>query len=281
MPPDAPPPLLPRAPRGGDRLEHRRLAAVRDLVRNGVELDMFARALHPTALAGGLPVLLLCDMAAAFPSVSRRWLRAVLERLAIRDIEVLNASMVLMLSMGGVATIGLVTSGIAQGCPLSGVLFVCAADPIAVVSCGKSGMLRQCADDTVVLLRSARLLSSFVVCRGRPLRTHEAEAGKISERAHRLPPQRLREGGGPPGSRRIVAPSRSQSTASTSALGMQLGPGAHGESWAGPLSKWRAIDRWCLRRKGCQQPRWPSCTVNGLGRCLGTSARSSRHRRTL
>lgn len=67
--------------------------------------------------------------------------------------------------MGGVVTIGFVTSGIAQGCPFAGVLFVCAADPIGrrlheTLARSKSGMVRQGADDTAVLLRSARLLAS-------------------------------------------------------------------------------------------------------------------------
>lgn len=64
-------------------------------------------------------MLLLCDMAAALSSVSRRWLRAVPKRIgvpqaAIRIIEALNVGTALMLSVGGVVTIGLVTPGIAQ-----------------------------------------------------------------------------------------------------------------------------------------------------------------------
>lgn len=70
------------------------------------------------------------------------------------------------MNRGGVVTVGLVMSSIAQGCPLSGVLFVCAADLIgrrthATLARSKSGILRQCADDTAVLLRSARLLASL------------------------------------------------------------------------------------------------------------------------
>lgn len=84
----------------------RGFVADRDLVRNIAELDTYARALHTTVMSDDLLVLLLCDMAAAFPSVSRRWLRAVLERLgvprpAIRVIEALNSGMLLLLNMGG------------------------------------------------------------------------------------------------------------------------------------------------------------------------------------
>lgn len=56
----------------------RHFVAGRDLARNIVELDMYAWALRSTMHPGDLPVLLHCDMtAAAFSSVSRRWLRAV------------------------------------------------------------------------------------------------------------------------------------------------------------------------------------------------------------
>lgn len=143
--------------------------AGRDLVRNVVELDTYARAMHTTVMSDDDLVLLLCDMAATFSSVTRRWLRAVLRRLGvplavIRVIDALKSGMLLLLNMGGVMAVGLLTSGIAPVCPLSGVLFVIAADPVgrrihSVLSRGLGSMPRQCADDTVVLLRSARLLS--------------------------------------------------------------------------------------------------------------------------
>lgn len=59
------------------------VVACRDLVRNVVGLDIFARALHTTIASDDLAVLLLFDMFAALPSVSGRWLRVVLERLGV------------------------------------------------------------------------------------------------------------------------------------------------------------------------------------------------------
>lgn len=63
-------------------------------------------------------------------------------------------------------TVGVMTPGTAQSCPLSGVLFMCAAEPIGrrlheTLARSRSGMARQCADDMAVLLRSARLLESL------------------------------------------------------------------------------------------------------------------------
>lgn len=102
---------------------------MRHLVRNVVEL------MHSTVMPGDFPVVLPCDMAAAFLSVSRRWMRTVLECLgvplsAIRIVEAVISVILLLLNMCGVITVGLVRSGIAQGCPLSGVVFVCATEPI-------------------------------------------------------------------------------------------------------------------------------------------------------
>lgn len=44
-----------------------------------LEVDTYARLVHPTIPHGNLPILLLCDMAAARLSVSRRWRRTVVD----------------------------------------------------------------------------------------------------------------------------------------------------------------------------------------------------------
>lgn len=98
----------------------------RDLVRNVIELDTCARAMSTAVPYGDLPVLLWCT----FPSESLRWLRAVLRlsgvpEAVIRVIDAIKDGILLSMNIGGVLTIGLVTPGIAQGCPLAGVLFVC------------------------------------------------------------------------------------------------------------------------------------------------------------
>lgn len=55
---------------------------------------------------------------------------------AIRVTEAGNDARALLFNIGGVVAIGFVTSGIAQGCPLSGVFLVCAQTPSGVVSMG-------------------------------------------------------------------------------------------------------------------------------------------------
>lgn len=79
--------------------------------------DTSARAIRSTSPHRALPILLLCDMAAAFPSDSRRWLRTVMEfagvlQAALRVIDVVRDGMPLLLNVGGVVTIGLVLLGI-------------------------------------------------------------------------------------------------------------------------------------------------------------------------
>lgn len=68
--------------------------------------------------------------------------------------------------LAGVHELGRVTSGIAQGRPLSGALFVSAMGPIGRRICStfmadRAGMLRQCVDDIAVLLRGIRFVTSL------------------------------------------------------------------------------------------------------------------------
>lgn len=90
-------------------------------------------------LAGDLPGILLCDTAAAFPSVSRRLLRIVLRPKCVPDavvrvIDAINSGMILLLNTGGFVTIGLVKSGIAEGVPQAGV-FWCAPPTLSAARC--------------------------------------------------------------------------------------------------------------------------------------------------
>lgn len=82
------------------------VVAGHDLVRKVVELDRYVWAMHTTVMSDDLPVPLLCDNAAAFSSVSRRRLRAVLQRLGvpiavIRVIDALNSGMLVMINQHG------------------------------------------------------------------------------------------------------------------------------------------------------------------------------------
>ena len=122
----------------------------RQLLQNIVDLDFSARersliasgaeprlpfscdlGLSRRGIVGILPILLLFDFAAAFPSVSHKWLRAVLLAIKIpRGIlnlfDCLYDSNEAFCSVGGrpVAWIFNILCGVLQGCPFSGSLFV-------------------------------------------------------------------------------------------------------------------------------------------------------------
>lgn len=83
---------------------------------------------------------------------------------ASRGVGATNTDMMLMLVQDGVHELGEVTSGIAQGCPLAGLLFVSAMGPVgrhlhSAFREARGGRARQCADDIAVVLRAARFLS--------------------------------------------------------------------------------------------------------------------------
>lgn len=70
-----------------------------------------------------------------------------------------------MVRMAGVQPLSTATWRIAQGCRLSGELFVCAFDPMVrhlheVLRTRKAGVSRPCADDVAVLLRNVRFLAT-------------------------------------------------------------------------------------------------------------------------
>lgn len=68
-----------------------------------------------------------------------------------------NDGMVLLLRSGGVHELGEVMSGIAQGCPLAGALFVSAMDRWGATL--RTPGERMCAVDTALVIRAARLLT--------------------------------------------------------------------------------------------------------------------------
>ena len=87
-------------------------------------------------LISHLPITVLFDYTAAFPSVSHQWMRAILHRIRIPD-GLLNAFNSLYRgnetythSGGRLQWISNIRSGVLQGCPLSGTLFVLAIDPL-------------------------------------------------------------------------------------------------------------------------------------------------------
>lgn len=153
--------------RGAHASQHR-FVSQRDLSQKIVELDTYARAMHSTVAPEDHPVALFCDILAAFPSVRRPSSQTVLHlqgmpEAAIKVVEATNMDMPLLLRIGGVHKLGNVTSGIAQGCPLSGKLFVSAMGPLgrrlhSTLPEKCAGMSRQCADDMATLLRGVRFM---------------------------------------------------------------------------------------------------------------------------
>jgi hypothetical protein len=107
---------------------------------------------------GALPVLALFDFAAAFPSVAHAWIRAVLlciniPRGVLCAFDALYEGNEAYWQSGGFACwLFTVVSGVLQGCPLSGSLFVLAIDPLLVlferyVMRPGLGTVTACADD--------------------------------------------------------------------------------------------------------------------------------------
>lgn len=173
--------MRPAASRGAHGSQ-RGFVSGRDLTQHVIELDSYARALRSTVDPKEVPTILFCDLEAAFARVLRDWSRRVLglqgsPAAAMHVIEATNTDMPLLLRLGGVHELGEGTSGIAQGCPLSGVLVVSAMGPIgrrirSTLRAARAGMLRQCADDIALLLRS--------ICYLRMLEPVFSDAGRFA-----------------------------------------------------------------------------------------------------
>jgi len=125
-------------------------------------------------LVNALPLIVLFDFAAAFPSVAHAWLRAVLVAIKVPT-GLLNVFDGLYHTNtafwnidGQTRFLFHILSGVLQGCPLSGSLFVIAIDPLLFqfrrqVMDPLLGQVRACADDIGAAL--ARLDSLPVMCR--------------------------------------------------------------------------------------------------------------------
>ena len=156
----------------------------RQLSQNTVDLDFHGRkhALEyfgksnlketdmlrvPTkGIAEMIPLLLLFDYAAAFPSVAHAWLFLVLDaiklwrgfRTAIKRLYKGNRAF--GECNGLLSFMFEILTGVLQGCPLSGTLFVLAIDPLLWMFRIQinSAVVRACADDVGVALRFLKQL---------------------------------------------------------------------------------------------------------------------------
>jgi len=151
----------------------------RQLVQNVLDLDFHLRAMAfgfrqdhsvhspgtievPTiGIAATIPLGVLYDFASAFPSVGHEWLLLVMEAIKIWRaflcaIKCLYADNHAYADDGGmIIYLFPILSGILQGCPLSGTLFVFVVDPLLWMFRKQinSAIIRACADDIGAALR--------------------------------------------------------------------------------------------------------------------------------
>lgn len=224
----------------------------RQLTANIVEMDAYARLFRTTVPDEDRPVLAMLDLLAAFPSVCRRFLFCVLVFLGFPDglvciVRALYDSGDMLWQGPMAAVVCQATSGVAQGCPLSGVLFVCVMDPVlrrihTVLWRPRLGMVRACADDLALAMRTARaarllapefkraekvagLTLKAEKCQAVPLSTTPRPDDEEQWRAA------LESGGTGWGRFRVVEHAMY--------LGVRLGGATLAEIWASPVSKWR------------------------------------------
>lgn len=106
------------------------------MIQNVVDLDAYARVQGLPELAPRLPALAFWDFAAAFPSIAHAWIWIAVRGANIpkgfihvlKGIYFMNAAY--GTNEGGFTFMFWILSGVLQGCPLSGLIFVLALDPI-------------------------------------------------------------------------------------------------------------------------------------------------------
>lgn len=166
----------------GAHVAQRGFVPRRDLMRNILEVDAFARMFGLAVPLGHMPLFLFLDIEAAFLSVSRIFLRAALLHSgfppgARRLIEALCEDNKMFWVAHKPRLVAVARSGVAQGCPISSAMFVVFVDPILrLLHNGlhgpKAGITRLCVGDMAILLRGARFLEML-----RPMFDHLAAMG--------------------------------------------------------------------------------------------------------
>jgi len=244
----------------------------RQLVQNPVELDYESRlgalrysakqralsfksdlAIVRKGCIGLLPILLLFDFAAAFPSVSHAWLRAVLVSLEFPDgllkaFDALYECNEAYWGTGGREYwLFRVISGVLQGCPLSGSLFVLAMDPLLVlfdqyVIRTGMGHVHACADDIGTFLYELKnigvlqtLFERFRCVSGLTLKPKKSVLVLLAVECSDSNVAAIRKW------LEAHAPGWNFFRVENSAkyLGLYLGPSAGHKQWAAPIAKFR------------------------------------------
>ena len=122
-------------------------------------------------IAAAIPLLMLFDFAAAFPSVSHTWMFAVIEIIKlwlsfIRAIKNMYKGNKAYGMFGGVTKFLFdILSGVLRGCPMSGTIFVFSIDPLLLLFKLKvnSALVRVCAGDVGAALRRLDMITMMQI----------------------------------------------------------------------------------------------------------------------
>ena len=136
----------------------------RQFTNNIVDLDTTSRTFSNTEPVSNIPVMCTFDFAAAFPSVIHSWILRILNASRFPEGFCNLVGGIYHLCRSSVRVGNVVShlchidSGVLQGCPLSGSLFVIASDPFlnmmtATIEAKNRGIIRACADDIGAVLR--------------------------------------------------------------------------------------------------------------------------------
>lgn len=233
----------------------------RQLIRNVLDLDTLGRDAPSRGTSG---MLALFDLRAAFPSVSRTYLNVAVEEVGApgglcRIVHGLQDGAVAQFCKAGVVVpLFPIERGVAQGCPLSGMLFCVAIDPFlraGVVALAKHrGVLRACADDMGAILRRLSHLRALhpvfedaakvVGLEARPDKCVLVPLERVPRDATNAEMQRALERAVPAWRAFAIRPAAVY-------LGYSLGPAAGRTRWDDAASR-----RDCRRRPACRSGRF-------------------------
>lgn len=214
----------------------------RSLLANVVELEDAAMQVSLGESEGGI---MLLDFAAAFPSVSQQFLRAVLAHIgfpasALHFMDALYHKNSCQLQLQGLRFEGFrMNSGIRQGCPLSPLLFITAMDGLIRVLQREVGGLQvnAFADDTAVVFRDLKgdlpklfdIFGRLARASGLELNMRKCVLIPLGDRAPNAVKAYLERSGSPWFGVHVDTQGRY--------LGFQVGPGRRGDSWDKPVKK--------------------------------------------
>ena len=141
-------------------------------------LEIEAYGIILSMMASMLPAMAFFDFRAAFPSIQHAWLFFVLEHMRmpmriVRAIRKLYTNCFVHLVFGGTRHRGFkLSSGIKQGCPMSGTIFALSLDPVMrmLASCMRPdrSIITGFADDLAIVMASfmeefPRIIKTFVI----------------------------------------------------------------------------------------------------------------------